>query len=52
MDLILKNISSLEKIRSLDEAKAASEITSAKVLAGESYSYQLSGVEGRTCLKG
>ena len=44
MDLILKNISSLEKIRSLREAQDAPEINSAKVLAGEKYSYQLSAV--------
>ena len=41
MNLTLKNISSLEKVRSVNEMNELCEIKSAKVLAGESYSYQV-----------
>lgn len=44
LDILLKNISSLEKVRSVSEMKALPEIKSAKVLAGESYSYQVCGI--------
>ena len=44
MDILLKNISSLEKVRSVPELVALNEVNSAKVLAGENYSYQVCGI--------
>ena len=41
MNITLKRISSLEKVRSVSEMNEISEITSAKVLAGEQYSFQV-----------
>lgn len=41
MNIVLKNISSLEKIRSKAQMESLCEINSATVLAGETYSYQL-----------
>ncbi len=47
MDIFLKNISSLEKVRSVSEMNALTEINGAKVFAGESYSYQVCGIYTR-----
>ena len=44
MNILLKNISSLEKVRSVPELMALNEVNSAKVLAGENYSYQVCGI--------
>ena len=44
MDILLKNISSLEKVRSVAEMEALPEIESAKVFAGEKFSYQVCGI--------
>ena len=41
MELTIKNISSLEKVRNVKIMNELEEITSAKVLAGENYSYQV-----------
>ena len=41
MELNIKNISSLEKVRNTKIMNELEEINSAKVLAGENYSYQV-----------
>ncbi len=43
MNILLKQISSLEKVTSHSQMDELCEITSAKVFAGESYSYQICG---------
>ena len=50
MEYLIKQISSLEKIRVTDELNY-SEITSAKVLKGERFSYQLA-LRGKWALLG
>ena len=42
MNVLAKQISSLEKIRGLDDLKKAFEYESVTLTAGERYSYQLS----------
>ena len=41
MNMTIKNISSLEKVRNVDIMNSLEETNSAKVLAGENYSYQV-----------